>query len=93
MPFRTSQYVDEDGADAEAPYKLSFYGAIAEFKLVSLKKNDLVGSYTFYWVPCTEGCKEKFDIKARSWRVRNPIPTDFFKESTRKLAEELRAAR
>jgi hypothetical protein len=88
--YQTKSYVDEDGKPAEAPYPVSFNGAIAEFKLVSLKKNDLVGSYTFHWAPCTEGCKERFDKNSRHWNVNNAVPTDFFKKAAQQLARELR---
>jgi hypothetical protein len=87
--FKTNKYVDENGKPAEAPYQISFNSAIAEFKLVSVKKNDMVGSYTFYYTPCTEGCTERFDIKARSRSVNNPIPADFFKNAARQLVKEM----
>lgn len=85
----TSSYVDEDGQPAEVPYRVSFNGAVAEFKLVSVKKNDMVGSYTFYWTPCTDGCKERFDIKASSWSVHNSVPTDFFKTAAQHVVKEM----
>lgn len=86
---KTNKYIDEDGDEAEAPFQVSFNGAVIEFKLVSLEKNDMVGAYTFYWTPCTEGCTERFNIKASRWNVNNSIPTEFFKESARQIAREL----
>ena len=85
----TKNYIDENGEPAEAPYQVKFNSAIAEFKLISVKKNDLVGAYTFHYTPCQEGCEERFDPDARSWSVDNPIPTDFFKGVARELVKEL----
>jgi len=84
-----SQYVDESGQPNEAPYPISFNSAMAEFKLISVKKNDMVGSYTFYYTPCTAGCKERFDVNSRSWSANNSVPTDFFKDASRQLVEEM----
>jgi len=89
MKNTSKEYVDEEGQLAEAPYPISFNGAIAEFKLISVKKNDFVGSYTFYYTPCTNGCKERFDINSRRWNVNKPVPTDFFKSAARQLVEEI----
>jgi len=82
-------YIDETGEQAEAPYAVSFNSAVAEFKLISVKKNDFVGAYTFYYTPCTEGCKERMDPEARSWSVNNAVPTDFFKDVARELVKEM----
>ena len=84
-----SKYVDDAGQTNETPYPISFNSAMAEFKLISVKKNDMVGSYTFYYTPCTEGCKERFDVNSRSWSANNSVPTDFFKDAARQLVEEM----
>jgi len=86
---KASEYVDEAGQPGEAPYPISFNSAMAEFKLISVNKNDMVGSYTFYYTHCTEGCKERFDVNSRSWSVNNSVPTDFFKNAAKQLVEEM----
>ncbi len=87
--IRTDLYVDDDGQSMTAPYKLSFNSAIAEFKLISVKKNDLVGSYTFYYTPCTDGCRQRFDANARRWNVNNSVPSDFFESAAREMVKEM----
>ena len=82
-------YLDETGEQAEAPFAVKFNSAVAEFKLISVKKNDLVGAYTFYYTPCIDGCKERFDPDARSWSVNNSVPTDFFKTVAQELVREM----
>jgi len=63
-----------------------------EFKLVSVKENDLVGSYTFNYTPCTEGCPHRFSTSSRArrtWKVKDDVPKDFFVNSSKRLIEEL----
>jgi hypothetical protein len=92
QPYRTKLYRDEKGKMQEAPIEITFYGARVEFKLTSVKENDMVGSYTFNYTPCTEGCKHKFSSSRRAkgtWIVKKPIPKDFFINSSRRLIQEL----
>jgi hypothetical protein len=33
------------------------YGASAEFKIIMVKNNEMAGTYTFNYAPCTDGCE------------------------------------
>lgn len=92
LPIIERRYKDVHGNQKQAPMDITFYGASIEFKLVSVKENDMVGSYTFYHVPCTRGCAHRFSesYRARSTKkVKKPIPHDFFVDSARLLIREL----
>lgn|GEM_PF-1409749 len=92
QPYLIKQYVDETGALKTSTRDITFKGAMVEFKLISVKKNDMVGSYTFYYTPCTEGCSHRFSESTRAkrtWSVKQEIPKNFFEESAKKLISEL----
>ena len=84
-------YIDDTGQRGEAPFPIRFNGAIAEFKLISVKKNDLVGAYTFYYTPCTNGCRERFDRNANFWggTLSKTVPQDFFRDVAQELVKEM----
>ncbi len=55
--------VDRKGEDKS--YKCNFagfYGWKVEMKVISVKKNEIVGLYTFYKTPCTKGCEFELDL-------------------------------
>lgn len=39
---------------------LKLIGYFAEFKIINLAKNEIVGNYTFYKTPCIDGCNISF---------------------------------
>jgi hypothetical protein len=58
IPYVTNAYYTNAGLKklpAIAP-ALSYSGIKIELKIINVKKNDIVGTYTFYDTPCTEGC-------------------------------------
>ncbi len=94
VPYKVREYRDEGGDLAEASKDITFTGATVEFKLVSVKENDLVGAYTFHYTPCTFACTHKFSIsKPATLKVKKSIPVDFFKDSAKHLIRELQKAR
>jgi hypothetical protein len=58
--YPTQDYKDAGGAMHKTPLPMVFTGASIEFKLVSVKDNDLIGSYVFHYTPCTDGCYRRF---------------------------------
>ncbi len=63
--YFTQKYKDETGTEKSTPEPMSFTGASIEFKLISVKENDLVGAYIFNYTPCTTGCTRRFCLKLR----------------------------
>lgn len=92
VPYKTKSYKDINGIMQESPYNITANGALVEFKLVSVKENDMVGSYSFNYIPCLEGCNHTFstDSRAPKSRVRSQaIPTEFWVDSTKLLIQEI----
>lgn len=91
--YKVETYKDESGAMQTNPNPVTFNGVILDFKLVSVKENDLVGAYTFYYTPCTVGCAGEFSEfgrkKYNTFEETGYIPLDFFKSSARRLIAEL----
>lgn len=96
QPYLVNNYVDESGVSRISSRDISFKGALVEFKLISVKRNDMVGAYTFYYTPCTNGCTHKFSESPRAkrtWKVNREVPKDFFVDSAKKLINELIGSR
>jgi hypothetical protein len=92
--YTVRDYVDENGLRATAPRDFVFSGVKLEFKLISVAENDMVGSYTFHYAPCAEGCKETFNADLTApVEVDSDVPLDFFREAATRLIEELKAGR
>ncbi len=92
VPYTTKSYKDKNGIMQEASVNITFNGALVEFKLVSVKENDMVGSYSFHYVPCLEGCNYSFspDYRAKNTWVRiRAIPNEFWVNSTKRLIQEI----
>ena len=105
IKHNTNKYIDESGREQTAAVNFSITGTSAEFKLISVKDNDLVGSYTFYYTPCVDGCKYKFDSSGTSSKlytvstntkdspyeyVAPDVLENFFKECSIRLIKELK---
>ncbi|TQV81064.1 hypothetical protein [Aliikangiella coralliicola] len=96
QPYKITTFSDSQGSSQTAAREITFNGAMVEFKLISVKQNDMVGSYTFYYTPCTQGCTHRFSDSysaRRTWKVEKDIPKDFFVNSSRKLIKELKVDR
>jgi len=69
--YWVEEYQDEAGATRKAQKPMWLTGAIIEFKLISVKENDLIGSFIFHYKPCTEGCSRRF---VPEWNKSADIP-------------------
>ena len=92
-PYEIKTYKDENGVTHTNPKPVTFTGVTLDFKLISVKENDMVGAYTFYYTPCTDGCTGEFSEygykKLGSFDEKNYIPLDFYKSSAQRLIAEL----
>ncbi len=61
VKYYTNKYTDRKGKERTSVANLTLTGNKIEFKLIQVKDNDLVGSYTFHNTPCTSGCSYTFD--------------------------------
>lgn len=61
VDYVTNQYMDRKDRSRIYPVNLKVPGYRVEFRLIQVKTNDLVGTYTFNYAPCTEGCLYTFD--------------------------------
>jgi hypothetical protein len=90
IPYYSKTYTDQDGKVQTASTSFTFWGAVAEFKLVSVKENDLVGSYLFNYTPCLQGCSHQFSRSiSRSYVSAETFPGDLFKTWAIRLISEL----
>jgi hypothetical protein len=90
-------YTDSAGNEIRLKTGFTITGIKAEFKIISVKDNDFVGSYVFYSTPCVNGCKYIFD----EYGIYKGSDTDyfdtteklenFFKECSIRLQAELKA--
>lgn len=105
VTYNTNTYIDEEGSEQTISNNFSLTGTMAEFKIIDVKKNDLVGVYTFNYTPCVKGCKYRFsppssklyplstagDSHIKSYEfVTQDVLENFFKESSLHLIKELR---
>jgi hypothetical protein len=92
--YTTREYVDELGVRSTAPRDIVFSGVQLEFKLISVKENDMVGAYTFHYAPCVPGCKQTFNADQKELlKVPSEVPMDFFREAAARLILELAPGR
>jgi hypothetical protein len=96
VKYPVSDYKDQDGNEkAVKASGLTITGAKAEFKIISVKENDFVGSYIFYSTPCTNGCTYKFNQYGETSASTDSYSTNievenFFKDCALRLIKELR---
>jgi hypothetical protein len=94
--YSASRYKDASGAEKTAPKPIGFTGSSIEIKVVSVKENDLVASFTYHYTPCTKGCSHRFSATvANSWTssadnpsssdIRDALFTDFALRLVRQL--------
>jgi len=95
--YSLTSYTDSAGNDIKLSTGSTITGIKAEFKIISVKENDFVGSYVFYSTPCVEGCKYIFDENGiyKGWNPDYFATTEkienFFKECSLRLQTELKA--
>jgi hypothetical protein len=92
--YTAREYVDERGARATASRDIVFSGVQLEFKLVSVKENDMVGAYTFHYAPCATGCRQTWNAdQTEPLKVPSEVPMDFFREAASRLIQEFNSGR
>lgn len=100
--YFTNKYFTQDGKEKTSSREFTYEGIKVEFRLVKVKENDVVGSYTFHYAPCLQGCIVKsssstnellFGDSADSKKPYEGITQDevevFFKECTQNLIKEM----
>lgn len=71
--YTANRYRDENGVEKEPPAAIEFRGPSIEFKVVSVKENDFIASYTFYNTPCAaKGCVHRFSATSPSSWTATP---------------------
>jgi len=102
--YLTNKYIDNKGKEKTIDGQFVIYGYKVEFKLISVDKNDIVGMYTFYYTPCTNGCHYSFDESGNIYSdqdkgktitlpyefVTNDTLVEFFQQISKKLINELK---
>ena len=84
-PYVTNQYKSKNGQDKVARNQLSYNGTKLELRIIKIKDNDIVGTYTFYNTPCVNGCdvyKWGGMINTYAIGTTNPAMSYFVDEST-----------
>lgn len=104
VKYYTNKYTDQKGREKTTDANLTLTGSKIEFKLIRVKDNDLVGSYTFHYTPCTSGCSYTFDkmgtlysptVKSKAITkpyefVSSDALEEFFKLSAQRLIREMK---
>jgi hypothetical protein len=95
LKYPVLRYSDQAGNEKATAPGFIITGAKAEFKIISVKENDFVGSYVFYSTPCTDGCSYKFNQFGTPSENTDYFSTtvqleNFFKECALRLIKELR---
>lgn len=87
-----SNYKNENGEAKVSPVPVRFYGHSIEFKVVGVKDNDLIASFTFHSAPCASGCTHRFSTTVSSSlrATEHSIPRDqVFKDFAARLVKQL----
>jgi hypothetical protein len=64
------------------------YGASAEFKIIMVKNNEMAGTYTFNYAPCTEGCPASSFAKPITLKTKIKPATEAYEGMEINLVEE-----
>lgn len=55
--IKTNNYYTPKGILRRMKYEQTFQGWAVEFRIINIKENEIVGNYTFYYIPCSDaGC-------------------------------------
>lgn len=104
VKYYTNKYTDSKGRAKTSNTNFTLPGSKVEFKLIRVKENDIVGSYTFHYTPCISGCNYSFDAAGNLYQpnqkgkaitqpyefVSSDELEDFFKTSSQRLIKELK---
>ena len=95
-PYSATEYKDSSGVTKPAKPAIKFAGTAIEFKVVSVRENDFVGSYVFRTVPCTDGCTHKFSsTESSTWVFPAGTTADeaVFRDFATRLVRQLKPRR
>lgn len=106
VTYTTNEYLDVKGKRKTINSTISMTGTKIDFKLISIKDNTIVGTYTYYTAPCINGCTYRinefgalYPLSSNSKGKNSAINTSeydkedlvlFIQSSIRKLILELR---
>lgn len=102
IPYDTNEYVNSNGKEKIAPFNIKMYGEKIEFRIISVKSNDMVGNYVFNYTPCIEGCTYIYDELGNIKNINSDTKSaykfvgygtvleKFYKVSTERLISELK---
>lgn len=101
--YSTNQYVNRKGKPKITQGPMTLFGQKVEFKLIKVKDNDLVGSYTFHFTPCVKGCIYNIDPFGALYRIQTTAKVvkpyefvsqdaleEFYKNCSKLLIRELK---
>ena len=101
--YNTNQYTNKRGKSKITDGPMTIFGKQVEFKLIKVKENDLVGSYTFHFTPCVNGCLYNIDHFGSLYNISNTSKVikpyefvtqdrleEFYKNCAKLLIKELR---
>lgn len=102
--YNTNLYTTRRGKERITDGPMTIFGQKVEFKLIKVKENDLVGSYTFHFTPCINGCIYNIDRYgtlyniSTSNKILKPYEfitpdglEEFYKSCAKLLIKELRS--
>lgn len=100
--YQTNKYYTDKGKEGLLDYEYKRYGAIVEFKIVLMKKNEFAGTYTFNFSPCNPKypCQINEDFTKR-WKkiqksklgyeeVEKSALEDFIRNAAKQLVQQMR---
>lgn len=102
ISYDTNQYINTNGREKIAPFNIKMYGEKIEFRIISVRNNDMVGNYIFNYTPCVEGCTYIYDELGKIHSINSNTKNAykfigdgnslerFYKVSTERLINELR---
>ncbi len=102
IPYNTNKFTSIKGIDKIAPFNIRFYGEKVEFRIISVKDNDILGNYIFNYTPCVDGCTYEYNElgkkyilatsakKAYEYNENNNELEEFYKINTQKLVNQLK---
>jgi hypothetical protein len=103
VDFNTNRYRDIKGKDKLSNVNLVIPGYKIDFRIIFVGFNDIGGTYTFYYTPCTYGCQYRWDNFGKMFRnesfnkseegyeyTNESEVQNFFKTSAQRLLKELK---
>lgn len=102
VSYDTNRYINNSGKEKIAPFNIKMYGEKVEFRIISVRNNDMVGNYVFHYTPCVDGCTYIYNELGQISKINSnsknayefvgdgSVLERFYKISTERLINELR---